>query len=94
MTNGGYAYTNFASYSYDSLAAYASNGITPQWISIQNEPDFAAGYASCRFDSTEDTVNGTNYASYSKALDATYQRLSVMASPPKLLAPRSIGHRL
>ncbi len=86
QTNGGFAYTNFANYWYDSLAAYASNGIAPQWISIQNEPDFTAGYASCRFDPTE-----TTNASYAKALTATWQRLTNMASPPKLLAPEVLG---
>ncbi|MGA2555400.1 MAG: LamG-like jellyroll fold domain-containing protein, partial [Verrucomicrobiota bacterium] len=39
---------------------------------------------------TEDTVNGTNYASYSKALTAVYQRLTNLPSPPKLLAPEPV----
>jgi len=91
FTNGGYAYTNFAQYWYDSLLTYRSNGVSPTWISIQNEPDFIAGYDSCRFDPSEDTVNGTNYASYSKALDATFQRLTNLTSPPKILAPEVVG---
>jgi glucuronoarabinoxylan endo-1,4-beta-xylanase len=91
VTNGGFAYTNFANYWYDSLQAYRSNGVSPAWISIQNEPDWAAGYDSCIFHPTEDTVNGTNYASYSKALEATFQRLTNLPSPPKLLAPEVVG---
>lgn len=91
MTNGGFAYADFANYWYDSLLAYESNGISPTWISIQNEPDFAASYDSCVFRPTEGVYNGTNYASYPKALDAVYQRLSSMASPPKLLAPEVVG---
>jgi glucuronoarabinoxylan endo-1,4-beta-xylanase len=90
-TNGSYVYTNFAQYWYDSLLSYRSNGVSPTWISIQNEPDWAASYDSCRFDPTEDTVNGTNYASYSKALDATFQRLTNLPAPPLLLAPEVIG---
>ena len=90
-TNGSFAYTNFAQYWYDALLAYRSNGVSPTWISIQNEPDWAAGYDSCVFHPTEDTVNGTNYASYSKALDATYQRLTNLPSPPKILAPEVVG---
>ena len=86
-TNGGFAYTNFAQYWYDSIMAYQSNGVNLTWASIQNEPDWVAGYDSCIFDSTEDTVDGTNYASYSKALNAVYQRLTNLPSPPKLLAP-------
>ena len=89
--NGSFAYTNFANYWYDSLLAYQSNGISPTWISIQNEPDWAASYDSCVFHPTEDTVNGTNYASYSKALDAVFQRLSDLPSPPKLLGPENVG---
>jgi glucuronoarabinoxylan endo-1,4-beta-xylanase len=91
MTNGGFAYTNFANYWYDSLMAYQSNGITPTWISIQNEPDWAASYDSCVFHPTEDTVNGTNYASYSKALDAVFQRLTNLPAPPRILAPEVVG---
>ena len=91
FTNGGFAYTNFANYWYDSLLAYRSNGVSPTWISIQNEPDWAASYDSCVFHPNEDTVNGTNYASYSKALDACYQRLTNSPSPPKILAPEVVG---
>src|ERR1039457_5942978 len=89
-TNGGFAYTNFAQYWYDSIQAYQSNGVSLTWASIQNEPDWAAGYDSCIFHPTEDTVNGTNYASYSKALDAVYNKLTNLPSPPKLLAPEPV----
>jgi O-glycosyl hydrolase len=90
VTNGGFAYTNFAQYWYDSIKAYQSNGVSLTWLSIQNEPDFTATYDSCVFHPTEDTVNGTNYASYSKALDATFQRLTNLPSPPKILAPEVV----
>jgi len=90
-TNGGFAYTNFANYWYDSLMWYKTNGIVPTHISIQNEPDWAASYDSCVFDPTEDTVNGTNFASYAKALDATHQRLTNLPAPPKILGPEVLG---
>jgi O-Glycosyl hydrolase len=90
MTNGTFAYTNFAQYWYDSLLSYQANGVTATWISIQNEPDWVAGYDSCIFHPNEDTVNGTNYASYSKALDAVYQRLTNLPAPPKILAPECV----
>ena len=89
-TNGGFAYAGFAQYWYDSIQAYKSNGVNLTWIGIQNEPDWVASYDSCIFHPTEDTVNGTNYASYSKALDAVYQRLTNLPSPPKLLAPEPV----
>ena len=88
--DGRFAYTNFAQYWYDSLQAYKSNGVTMTWISIQNEPDWVASYDSCIFHPTEDTVGTNRYASYSKALDAVYQRLTNMPSPPKLLAPEVV----
>jgi glucuronoarabinoxylan endo-1,4-beta-xylanase len=91
VTNGGFVYTNFANYWYDSLQSYRSNGISPTWISIQNEPDWTATYDSCVFHPTEDTVSGTSYASFSKALDATFQRLTNLTSPPKILAPEVLG---
>ena len=87
---GGFAYTNFANYWYDAIKSYASNGVNLTWASIQNEPDWTATYDSCIFHPTEDTVNGTNYASYAKALDAVYQRLTNLSSPPKLLAPECV----
>jgi O-glycosyl hydrolase len=90
FTNGSFAYTNFAQYWYDSIQAYQTNGVNLTWISIQNEPDWVATYDSCIFHPTEDLVNGTNYASYSKALDAVYRRLTNMPSPPKLLAPETV----
>jgi glucuronoarabinoxylan endo-1,4-beta-xylanase len=90
-TNGGFDYKDFAQYWFDSINAYQSNGVSMTWISIQNEPDWAASYDSCVFHTTEDTVNGTNYASYSKALDACCQRLTNLPSPPKILAPEVIG---
>jgi len=88
--DGSFAYSQFAQYWYDSILAYQSNGVTLTWVSIQNEPDWVAGYDSCIFHPTEDTVNGTNYASYSKALDAVYNKLTSLPSPPKLLAPEVV----
>jgi len=86
-TNGGFDYAGFAQYWYDSLQAYGSNGVSPTWISIQNEPDFSADYGSCLLYPTE---QGTNIASYAKALDAVYQRITNLPSPPKPLAPECV----
>ncbi len=90
-TNGGFAYTEFANYWYDSLLAYQAIGVSPTWISIQNEPDWEAGYDSCVFKPNEGVVNGTNYASYANALSATYLRLTNLPSPPKMLGPEPVG---
>lgn len=90
ITNGSYAYTNFAQYWYDSINAYQSNGVTLTWMSIQNEPDFAADYDSCVLEPTQETLNGTNYASYALALNATYARLTNSPFLPKILAPECV----
>jgi glucuronoarabinoxylan endo-1,4-beta-xylanase len=90
-TNGVFVYNAFAQYWHDSLLAYGSNGISPTWISIQNEPDWEAGYDSCIFRPVEGMYNGTNWAGYSNALSATYLRLTNLPSPPKLLGPENVG---
>jgi O-glycosyl hydrolase len=90
-TNGGFDYTGFAQYWYDSIQAYQSNRVSLTWMSIQNEPDWAASYDSCIFYPTEETVGGTNYASYSDALNATHELLTNLPSPPKILAPECVG---
>jgi O-glycosyl hydrolase len=93
LTNigGSFAYSQFADYWYDSLLWYKTNGIEPAYISIQNEPDWAASWDTCIFHPTEDEVDGTDYASYALALEATYQRLTNLPAPPKLLGPEVTG---
>jgi arabinoxylan arabinofuranohydrolase len=88
--DGSFAYAQFAQYWYDALLAYGSNGVSPTWISIQNEPDFEASYDSCVFRPNEGVVNGTNYASYAKALDAVFNKLTNLPTPPKFLAPEVV----
>jgi glucuronoarabinoxylan endo-1,4-beta-xylanase len=91
-TNGGFLYDQFAQYWYDSLVAYGANGVSPTWISFQNEPDWQASYDSCVFNPSQSYVNSTNYwAGYSNALSATYLRLASLPSPPKLLGPENVG---
>jgi arabinoxylan arabinofuranohydrolase len=90
--NGNYDYEGFADYWYDSIQDYTAHGITPTWIGIQNEPDWTADYDSCRFNPSEASWKGQNYASFALALDAVYQKLeSGMSSPPKLLGPENVG---
>ena len=87
---GGYNYAGFAQYWFDSLNYYAGLGVTPNYISLQNEPDFTpGGYAGCRFDPTEETVG--IYAGYKQALDAVYAKLQTMTNPPAMVGPEVIG---
>jgi glucuronoarabinoxylan endo-1,4-beta-xylanase len=91
QVGGAYDYADFAQYWYDSLAAYTALGVTPAYISIQNEPDFSATYAGCRFNPTEATYNGTNYAGYGLAFDAVYKKLQTMTTPPKMVGPETLS---
>jgi glucuronoarabinoxylan endo-1,4-beta-xylanase len=92
VNGGGYDYAGFAQYWFDSLNAYASLGVTPDYISLQNEPDFTPyppGYAACRFDPTEEA--GGIYAGYKQALDAVYTTLQTMPNPPAMVGPEVVG---
>lgn len=91
QVNGAYDYAGFANYWYASVQDYIAHGITPTWIGIQNEPDWTADYDSCRFNPSEDPVNGEYFASFALAQDAVYQILQSMTSPPKLLGPECVG---
>lgn len=85
--DGKYVYELFADYWYDSLQAYAALGIVPDYISIQNEPDFEADW-NCNLLSAVET-NKT--AGYPQALNAVYNRLQEMDAPPRILGPEVIG---
>jgi glucuronoarabinoxylan endo-1,4-beta-xylanase len=89
--SGNYNYSAFAQFWYDSLNAYAALGVTPTYISIQNEPDYTATYVSCRFNPTEATYNGTNYAGYGLAFDAVYKKLQTLSSPPVMIGPEAFS---
>ncbi|MGA2916507.1 MAG: carbohydrate binding domain-containing protein [Sedimentisphaerales bacterium] len=87
--NGVYMYDGYANWWATSLAAFESNSIHPDYIGMQNEPDFEAVYESCKFLPTEDS----NYAGHDKALEAVYQKLYSQIGPnmPKLVAPDTMG---
>src|SRR5215471_1064369 len=51
--NGAFDYAGFADWWIRSLTAYAAQGVTPDYVSIQNEPDyFNAGWETCLFSPT------------------------------------------
>ncbi len=94
-SGGGYNYTGFGQYWLSSLQAYAAQGLTPSYISIQNEPDFPATYVACLFNPTEAPAalfgSTQSYASYGKAFNAVYQAIngSSLASIPKMIGPEA-----
>jgi glucuronoarabinoxylan endo-1,4-beta-xylanase len=86
--DGSYRYDEFAQWWADSLDAYERHGIDIDYINIQNEPDWLAGYDSCKFT----PVETSDWAGYNLAFEAVYQELaSRMTDTPKLLAPDSFG---
>lgn len=88
--NGAYDYTDFAQFWHDSVVAYEALGVTPNYISIQNEPDFnPTGYAACLFNPSEATYNGLSVASYPTAFNAVYQQLQTLSSPPAMVGPEN-----
>src|SRR6202789_4543182 len=97
QVNGAYNYAGFGQFWLSSLEAYAALGVVPNYISIQNEPDFPATYVACLFNPTEAPAQlyqtTESYASYGKAFDATYQAInsSVLASVPQMIGPESFS---
>ena len=98
IQNGGaYAYAEFADWWVRSLQAYAAQGVVPDYISIQNEPDFfTKGWETCLWGATEGaTMEGIATAGYGQAVDAVYNALqaSTLASRPVILGPETTGFR-
>lgn len=84
---GAYAYTDFANWWKRSLQTYAAAGVTPDYISIQNEPDMFASYEETLFDPTENSKR----AGYKQALDAVYDALNGMTNRPQIIGPEPLG---
>jgi glucuronoarabinoxylan endo-1,4-beta-xylanase len=99
QVNGAYNYSGFAQFWLNSLQAYATQGVTPDYISVQNEPDFPATYVACLFNPTEapaDLYGGTSqsYASYGLAFDATYKAINAsgaLSTVPQMIGPESFS---
>lgn len=87
-SGGSFRYADYADYWYNSLVAYEAQGVVPDFVSFQNEPDFDAGtqWESCLFSPTE----GAN-AGYAQALNAVAPRLAQLPNPPRLIGPEVLG---
>jgi O-glycosyl hydrolase len=86
QNNGSYVYGEFGDWWLETVSAYRAAGVPVDYVGIQNEPDFTAGYESGRFSPTEG-----QFAGYGQALAAVRQRFSTLDSPPALLGPEVIG---
>lgn len=100
---GGFDYAGLATHWKNSLDAYARVGFVPDYIGIQNNPDWTPSggsvFEACRFLPTEGSVNllvdgasvAVEYPGYKQALAAVRGVLADLASPPRLLAPDLSG---
>ncbi|MES1172366.1 MAG: glycoside hydrolase family 30 beta sandwich domain-containing protein [Bacteroidota bacterium] len=85
--DGGFAYQAFGQWWASALAAYAAEGVRPDYISIQNEPNFMASWETCRFGATETATR----AGYGAALAAVQAQLQGLSPRPKLIGPETAG---
>jgi glucuronoarabinoxylan endo-1,4-beta-xylanase len=85
---GRFVYDRFAEWWRASVATYQSQGIVPDWISIENEPSFIPpSWEGCKFDPTE----SAEYPGYDRALAATHAALAKLPRPPAMLGPEVLG---
>jgi glucuronoarabinoxylan endo-1,4-beta-xylanase len=95
QSGGAYAYSDYADWWARALQAYAAQGVVPDYVSIQNEPDYYTPYwETCLFGASEGaSMNGITVAGYGQALDAVSHAIqsSDLARPPVLLGPETTG---
>jgi glucuronoarabinoxylan endo-1,4-beta-xylanase len=84
---GDYAYGQLGQWWQSALSAYADSGLTPDFISLQNEPDFTAAWESCLFAATPSDTR----AGYGPALDAVYSAIQGLDRVPQILGPELAG---
>ncbi len=103
LGDGSFDYAGFAAHWRASLDAYADVGVFPDYISIQNNPDWVPPTGdrneACRFLPSEGTAsvvtdNGEEqiaYPGYAEALEAVLDQLDGLASVPRIVAPATTG---
>src|SRR6188474_2898597 len=95
QSGGAYAYGEYADWWVRALQAYAAQGVVPDYVSIQNEPDYyTPNWETCLFGASEGaSMEGITVAGYGQALDAVHHaiQLSDLASPSVLLGPETTG---
>ena len=84
-------YAGFAHWWNASLDAYNDRGIFPDYISIQNEPDWTASYESCRLNPTATVNFNDTIAGYDKALAVVYDTVHTRTVVPAIIGPETIG---
>lgn len=87
--DGTYMYEEYAQWWVDSVKFYRDWDIKIDYVSIQNECDFVAGYDGCEFSPTETDTQ----ASYAKAFLAVYDAMQAEFGDdaPKMIAPETMS---
>ncbi|MBN1309332.1 MAG: hypothetical protein JXA18_15515 [Chitinispirillaceae bacterium] len=91
--NDQFVYNEYADYWYNSIKDFLDKGVKLHWVSIQNEPDWPAEWEGCCLAPNE---SGT-IASYAKALDAVYKKVSSLGIPligPDMTGPSGVNYSL
>ena len=98
---GAFDYAGLADYWSASLGAYAKVGLVPDYIGIQNNPNYipssAESLEACKFLPTEGTVSvpvgltnvRVSYPGLAQAQSAMLDALSALPNRPKMLAPET-----
>ena len=93
-SNGEYRYNDYAQWWNSSLLYYASSGINivPDYISMQNEPNWAAEHESNILAVAESATE----AAYDTAFEAVWNKLNnnMGGSMPKMVGPETVGLRV
>ena len=103
LADGTFDYAGLANHWRASLDEYALAGIEPDYISIQNNPDWVPptgeSNEACRLLPAEGSATVTtdagdiqvDYPGYAEALDAVLGQLAGLASVPGIIAPETTG---
>ena len=88
-SDGEYMYKEFGEWCRMTLEAYQEAGMTPDYLSMMNEPDGdnSAGNKVC----LGYGADNSRKADYGKALEATCEALKDMSDCPKLVGPEVLG---
>jgi glucuronoarabinoxylan endo-1,4-beta-xylanase len=87
-TNGQFVYADFATYWSDSITSYRTGGVDPDFISIQNEPDYIPStWEGCKFEAAETA----SFPGYGKALSQVVTKIATLSNPPKVIGPETLG---
>ncbi|MEJ6951764.1 glycoside hydrolase [Natronospora cellulosivora (SeqCode)] len=86
-SDGNFMYKEFGEYWYELIKEYRDYGISIDYISIQNEPDWEVDYDGSLFEPRETE----NIAGYDQAFNAVYEEIQNLDNPPKMLGPESLS---